>query len=55
MEYKIGDIVKTKKVHPCGSNEWKILRVGLDFKLKCIKCEHVIMISREKAFKIIKK
>ena len=55
MEYKIGDIVKTKKVHPCGSNEWEILRIGLDFKLKCKKCEHVIMISREKALKMIKK
>ena len=40
MEYKIGDIIKTKKTHPCGSNEWEILRVGLDFKLKCIKCEY---------------
>lgn len=55
MEYKIGDIIKTKKVHPCGSNEWEILRVGLDFKLKCTKCEHIIMISREKALKMIKK
>ena len=37
MDYKIGDIVKTKKIHPCGSNEWEILRVGLDFKLKCVR------------------
>lgn len=54
MEYKIGDIIKTKKTHPCGSNEWEILRVGIDFKLKCKKCEHVIMISREKTLKMIK-
>ena len=33
--YKIGDIVKTKKKHPCGSDEWEITRIGLDFKLKC--------------------
>ena len=33
--YKIGDIVKTKKKHPCGSDEWEIIRIGLDFKLKC--------------------
>lgn len=56
MEYNIGDIVKTKKGHPCGSCEWEITRVGVDFKLKCCGCEHVIMMSREKALKaIIKK
>ena len=55
MEYKIGDIVKTRKQHPCGSNEWEIVRVGVDFKLKCTGCAHVIMIPREKALKMIKK
>ena len=35
MDYKVGDIVKTKKPHPCGSNEWEITRIGLDFKIKC--------------------
>jgi hypothetical protein len=54
MEYKIGDIVKTKKKHPCGANEWEIIRIGLDFKLKCQGCGHVLMIPREKALKIIK-
>ena len=55
MEYKVGDIVKTKKKHPCGSDEWEITRVGVDFKLKCLCCEHVIMIPREKALKMILK
>ncbi len=55
MEYKIGDIVRTKKVHPCGSKEWEITRVGVDFKLKCLGCEHVIVLPREKALKIIVK
>lgn len=55
MEYKIGDIVKTKKVHPCGSYEWEIIRIGVDFKLKCLGCEHVITLPREKALKIITK
>lgn len=53
MEYNIGDIVKTKKPHPCGNKEWEITRIGVDFKLKCVKCEHVIMIPREKALKMI--
>ncbi len=54
MEYKIGDIVETKKVHPCGNNKWEIARVGIDFKLKCLGCEHIITIEREKAKKIIR-
>ena len=55
MEFNVGDKVKTKKVHPCGSKEWDVIRVGVDFKLKCIGCGHVIMLPREKALKIITK
>ncbi len=55
MDYNIGDIVRTKKAHPCGSKEWELTRVGVDFKLKCIGCEHVIVMPREKALKMIVK
>ena len=51
----IGDIVETKKNHPCGCNKWELTRVGIDFKLKCLKCEHCITLERQKALKIIKK
>ena len=54
-EYKVGDIVETKKQHPCGSKTWEITRVGVDFKLRCTNCGHVIMVEREKALKMIKK
>ena len=47
MDYNIGDIVKTKKQHPCGSKEWEVTRVGVDFKLKCIGCGHVVMLPRK--------
>ncbi len=47
MDYQIGDIVKLKKKHPCGSYEWEILRVGADFRLKCKGCEHQIMVPRK--------
>lgn len=56
--YEVGDIVKLKKKHPCGSFEWVILRVGADFRLKCIGCGHQIMIARklvEKNTKELKK
>ena len=55
MEYNLGDIVKTKKMHPCGNNLWKIVRIGVDFKLKCLKCNHIIVLTREKALKAITK
>ena len=43
--YEVGDIVK--KQHPCGSNEWEILRVGADFRLKCLGCGHQVMVTRK--------
>ena len=46
MEYEVGDIVKLKKPHPCGSQEWEILRVGADFRLKCLGCGHMVMVTR---------
>ena len=42
--YEVGDIVTLKKGHPCGSKEWEILRVGADFRLKCMGCGHQIMV-----------
>ena len=55
MEYQIGDIVKTKKPHPCGSKLWEITRVGVDFKLKCQGCGHIVVLERQKALKAITK
>ena len=47
MDYQVGDIVKLKKPHPCGSHEWEILRVGADFRLKCTGCGHQVMLARK--------
>ncbi len=54
MDIKVGDIVTTKKQHPCGSNRFEVLRIGLDFKLRCCGCGHEIMIPRIKIMKNIK-
>lgn len=51
MEYNIGDIVKTKKQHPCGSKLWEITRVGVDFKLKCLGCRPCCYGRKAKSFK----
>ena len=55
MDYRLNDVVVMKKEHPCGSNEFEIIRLGADIKIKCIKCGHVIMLSRIDFNKKIKK
>ena len=55
LEYKLGSIVMMKKEHPCGSNEWEIMRVGADIKIKCLNCGRSIMLSRIDFNKKIKK
>lgn len=47
LNFEVGDIVKLKKPHPCGSQEWEILRVGADFRLKCMGCGHQVMVARK--------
>ncbi len=51
----IGTIVTMKKGHPCGANEWEIVRVGADMKLKCTNCNRVIMMPRIEFNKKLKK
>ena len=55
MDIRVGDIIELKKQHPCGSKEWTVLRVGMDFKLKCVGCGHEVMTPRAKAEKAIRK
>ena len=54
MEINVGDIVKLKKEHPCGSKEWQVLRIGQDFRIKCVGCGHQIMIARKTLEKSVK-
>lgn len=53
--YDIGDIVEMKKIHPCGSYNWQIIRVGADIKIKCLGCSRLIMLSRRDFEKAAKK
>lgn len=45
-DYKLGSKVIMKKPHPCGTNEWEVIRLGADIKIKCINCGRTIMINR---------
>ena len=53
--YDKGDIVMMKKAHPCGTNRWKITRVGADIKIECQGCGHIVMMTRQKLDKGLKK
>lgn len=55
MDIKVGDVLQMKKNHPCGCREWQVLRVGMDFRLRCLGCGHEVMLPRVKAEKNIKK
>ncbi|MGN1030831.1 MAG: DUF951 domain-containing protein [Butyricicoccaceae bacterium] len=55
MDIQLGDVLTMKKAHPCGSHDWLVLRVGMDFRMRCTGCGHEIMIPRIKAEKNIKK
>ena len=54
MNIEVGDVLLMKKEHPCGSKEWQVLRVGMDFKLRCNGCGREMMVPRSKAEKSIK-
>ena len=47
-EIHIGDVVRTRKAHPCGGDEWTVTRTGADIKIRCKTCGHVVMLDRER-------
>lgn len=49
-----GDRLITRKPHPCGSREWEVVKTGVDFKIKCLGCGHVVFIPRLKLEKAVK-
>lgn len=53
-KYAVGDIVEMKKSHPCGEKRFKIIRTGTDIKLKCVGCDHLVMMPRPKFVKMLK-
>ena len=48
MDIRVGDTLVMKKAHPCGSNRWAVLRIGADFRLRCLGCGHEVMGARSK-------
>ena len=52
MDIHVNDVLKMKKAHPCGSQEWLVLRVGMDFKMRCQGCGHEVMLPGARRRKI---
>ena len=55
MDIRVGDVLTMKKAHPCGEKRWQVLRIGADFKIKCLGCGHEVMNPRSKVEKSIKR
>ncbi len=54
MDIRLNDVLVMKKAHPCGEKRWLVLRIGADFRLRCMGCSHEIMVPRFKAEKNIR-
>ncbi|WP_044641409.1 DUF951 domain-containing protein [Risungbinella massiliensis] len=53
--FSLGDVVEMKKSHPCGTNAWKIVRMGMDIRIKCTGCEHSVLLPRARFEQKMKK
>ena len=54
INWQWGDLVKMRKQHPCGGFIWEILRIGMDFRLRCLKCGRIVLLPRQKFEKQVK-
>lgn len=52
--YLLGDVVRMKKTHPCGSDQWEVMRTGMDFRIKCLGCGRQVMLPRPKFEKSVR-
>lgn len=53
--YEVNDILEFKKIHPCGSKQWKVLKTGVTYKLECVGCKRIILMDRVDLPKRVKK
>lgn len=54
-EFQLNDVVEMKKPHPCGTNKWRIIRLGMDIRIKCEGCQHSVLIPRKEFTRKVKK
>ena len=54
-EILLGDVVRMRKPHPCGSDQWTVIRTGADIKIRCSGCGRIVMLDRVVFLKRLKK
>jgi hypothetical protein len=54
VDFRVGDVVRLRKPHPCGSFEWTVVRIGADIGLRCLKCKHRVLLRRTEAERRLK-
>jgi hypothetical protein len=54
IPYRIGDVVRLRKTHPCGGTDWEVIRTGIDFGLKCLNCGRRVMVPRTRFERSVK-
>ena len=54
VDFRIGDVIRLRKPHPCGSYDWTVVRIGADIGLRCLKCNHRVLLSRRETERRLK-
>jgi hypothetical protein len=47
MDIQVNDVVRLRKKHPCGGDEWQVVRAGADIRIRCLKCQRFVLLERE--------
>ena len=55
MDIQLGDVYRLRKPHPCGSYDWRVVRVGADIGMRCVKCDHKVLLPRSEFERRVKK
>jgi hypothetical protein len=55
LDVQVGDVVQMRKTHPCGSDRWRVYRVGADIGIACLGCNRRVMLSRRKFERAVKR
>ncbi|HEY64804.1 MAG TPA: DUF951 domain-containing protein [Caldilineae bacterium] len=54
VDIRIGDVVRLRKPHPCGSYEWEVVRLGADIGIRCCQCGRRVLLPRRKFLRQVK-
>jgi hypothetical protein len=54
LDIRLDDIVRLRKPHPCGSYEWRVVRLGADIGIRCLECNRRVLLPRRKFERSVK-